>query len=73
MLGFCLHGVNNQNTTFLTLNAPIATKALLNGETDAIFISQEVSTPNVQALLRDPAVRLMNMAQAEALRNCFRP
>jgi TRAP-type uncharacterized transport system substrate-binding protein len=65
------YGVNDQNTTFLTLNAPIATKALLNGEADAIFISQEVSTPNVQALLRDPAVRLMNVAQAEALTQLF--
>ena len=43
------YGVNDQNTTFLSLNAPIATKALLNGEADAIFISQEVSTPNVAA------------------------
>jgi TRAP-type uncharacterized transport system substrate-binding protein len=65
------YGVNDQNTTFLTLNAPPATKALLNGEADAIFVSQEVSTPNVQALLRDPTVRLMNVAQAEALTQLF--
>jgi TRAP-type uncharacterized transport system substrate-binding protein len=65
------YGVNDQNTTFLTLNAPLATQALLNGEADAIFVSQEVSTPNVQALLRDPAVRLMNVAQAEALTQLF--
>jgi len=65
------YGVNDQNTTFLTFNAPIASKELLNGEADAIFISQEVSTPNVQTLLRDPAVRLMNVAQAEALTQLF--
>jgi TRAP-type uncharacterized transport system substrate-binding protein len=65
------YGVNDQNTTFLTLNAPIASKALLNGEADAIFISQEVNTPNIQALLRDPTVRLMNVAQAEALTQLF--
>lgn len=65
------YGVNDQNTKFLTLNAPSATKALLNDESDAIFISQEVSTPNVQALLRDPAVRLMNVSQAEALTQLF--
>jgi uncharacterized protein len=65
------YGVNDQNTTFLTLNAPLATQALLNSEADAIFVSQEVSTPNVQALLRDPAVRLMNVAQAEALTQLF--
>jgi uncharacterized protein len=49
----------------------LATQALLNSEADAIFVSQEVSTPNVQALLRDPAVRLMNVAQAEALTQLF--
>ncbi|HZQ12733.1 MAG TPA: TAXI family TRAP transporter solute-binding subunit [Pseudolabrys sp.] len=65
------YGANEQNTAFQTLNAPTASKALLNGEVDAIFISQEVSTPNVQALLRDPAVRLMNVAQAEALTQLF--
>jgi len=65
------YGVNDQNTTFLTLASPVATKALLNGEADAVIFSQDVSAPNVQTLLRDPAVRLMNVAQAEALTQLF--
>jgi TRAP-type uncharacterized transport system substrate-binding protein len=65
------YGVTPQNTTFLLFRGPTAGKALLAGETDAISFSQGVNTPNVQPLLLDPAVRVMNVAQAEALTQRF--
>ncbi len=63
--------MNDQNTTFLTLTIPAATKALINGDVDASFFSEEVNGPSAQVLLRDPAIRLMNVAQAEALTQLF--
>jgi TRAP-type uncharacterized transport system substrate-binding protein len=65
------YGVNLQNSIFLPFSGPAATKALLADETDVIFISQEVNTPNVQTLLHDPSIRVMNVAQAEALTQLF--
>jgi uncharacterized protein len=65
------YGVNDQNATFLTSNSLVNTEALLHGETDAAFFSQQVNTANIQRLLRDPAVRLMNMTEAEALTELF--
>jgi hypothetical protein len=65
------YGVTPQNSTFLLFRGPAAGKALLAGETDVISFSQGVNTPNVQPLLHDPAVRAMNIAQAEALTQLF--
>jgi len=65
------YGVTAQNATFLLFRAPTAGRALLAGETDVISFSQEVTNANVQRLLRDPAVRLMNVAQADALTQRF--
>jgi uncharacterized protein len=65
------YDVTPQNTTFLTLAAADAAKALRNGEADVISFSQEVNTPNVQSLLRDPSVHLMNVAQAAAVTQLF--
>ncbi len=65
------YGVTPQNSTFLLFRGPAAGKALLAGETDVISFSQGVNTPNVQPLLHDPAVRVMNVAQAEALTQLF--
>jgi len=65
------YGVNPQNSIFLPFSGPAATEALLADETDVIFISQEVNTPNVQTLLHDSSIRVVNMAQAEALTQLF--
>jgi hypothetical protein len=65
------YGVNDQNTTFLTVTIPVATKALINGDVDASFFSEEVNGPSAQMLLRDPSIRLMNVAQAEAITQLF--
>lgn len=65
------YGVTPQNTTFLLFRGPTAGKALLTGKADVISFSQGVNSPNVQPLLHDPAVRVMNVAQAEALTQLF--
>jgi hypothetical protein len=65
------YGINAQNTTLLPAAGPAAVKALQDGTADVIFLPQELSTPNVQSLLRDPTIRLMNVAQAEALTQLF--
>ncbi|HEY7218339.1 MAG TPA: TAXI family TRAP transporter solute-binding subunit [Candidatus Binatia bacterium] len=65
------YGVTPQNSTFLLFRGPAAGNALLGGEADVISFSQEVTNPNVQPLLRNSAIRAMNVAQAEALTQLF--
>ena len=61
------HGVNPGNTTILPLASPAAAKAFKDGEVDVFVLVIELNAPFVQELLRDPAVRLMSVAQAEAI------
>jgi TRAP-type uncharacterized transport system substrate-binding protein len=61
------HGVNAENTSMLTLATPAAAKALKGGEADVFVLIIELNAPVVQALLRDPTVRLMSVTQAEAI------
>jgi len=68
---FAAYGVNAENTTFVTLNSPPAAQALRNGSLDVLTISQEISNPTIQSLLHDPMIRVMNVAQAEALTQLF--
>jgi len=65
------YGVNAENATLLSHSAPAAEKMLRNGTADVIFISQQVNNPNILAMLRDPSVRLVNVAQTEALTQLF--
>jgi TRAP-type uncharacterized transport system substrate-binding protein len=65
------YGVTPQNTIFLFIRGPAVGKALRAGETDVASFSQGVNAPNVQKLLHDPTVRVMNVAQAEALTQLF--
>jgi len=66
------HGVNAGNAKFSALLIPEAVKALRNGDLDAIFMPPlALNAPVVQSLLHDPAVALMNVTQAEALRRMF--
>jgi TRAP-type uncharacterized transport system substrate-binding protein len=65
------YGVTPQNTTFLVIRGPAVGKALRAGETDVASFSQGVNGPNVQQLLHDPTIRVMNVAQAEALTQLF--
>ena len=65
------HGVNPDNTTMLPLASPAAAKALKDGEADVFVLIIELNAPLVQALLRDPTVRLMSVTQAEALTRVY--
>ena len=67
------HGVTADNTTMSKfLGVPEATKALRSGEVDAvIFPPFDLNSPGIQSLVHDPTIRLMNVAQAEALTKLF--
>ncbi len=53
-------------TALLDLDADIASKALLTGAVDAVFLmSDSASTENMRDLLRAPDVRLFNFTQAD--------
>jgi TRAP-type uncharacterized transport system substrate-binding protein len=65
------YGVTPANTTFLELTSPEAIKALRSGEADVISSAGEVDSPFVQTLLRDPAVYVMDVTQADALTQLF--
>lgn len=65
------YGVTDQNTEFVPLVSTEAIKALRNGEIDLMSFSQEVDTPNIHALLHDPEMHAMNVAQAGALAQVF--
>ena len=62
------NGVKADNTTLLNRLGPAAAKALKDGEVDVILTLGELNNSYIQSLLRDPTVRLMNLTQAEALR-----
>lgn len=67
-----LHGVNGDNTTIRVLPGVVASKAIVNGEADVVFLPpQEMDGPEVQSLLRNPDIRLVNLAQADALVRLF--
>jgi uncharacterized protein len=67
------NGVNRDNTMMSQyLGVSAAAKALRNNDVDAAILPPiDLSSPSVQSLLRDPAIRLMNLAQAEALTRLF--
>ena len=60
------NGMIGGETKLLPLGGQEAADALLKGETDAIMLVLASDNAIVQSLLRDPDVRLMNLAQAEA-------
>ncbi len=67
-----LHGINADNTTIRVSPGVVASKALVNGEADVVFLPpQEMDRPEVQPLLRNPDIRLVNLAQANALVRLF--
>jgi TRAP transporter TAXI family solute receptor len=64
-------GVDEKETSRLTLSVKDSAAGLRKGELDAIFIALAPDTPLVQELLLDPNVRLMSMAHAEAYTRLF--
>jgi hypothetical protein len=67
-----LYGVRNENTTVLTLGAAMrSAEGLRTAEVDVMSTAQEINNPYIQSLLHDPDIRIMNLAQAEALTKLF--
>jgi TRAP-type uncharacterized transport system substrate-binding protein len=67
-----LHGVNAANTTIQFSPGVVASKALVQGEADVVFLPpQEMNGPEVLPLLRNPDIRLLNVVQADALVRLF--
>ena len=64
-------GIASTNTALLPLRAPAALAALKEGTVDAAWVNGGPRAPNVQLMLRDPAVRLMNFRMAEAFTRMF--
>jgi len=67
-----LHGVNPANTTIQVSPGVVASKALVNGQADVVFLPpQEMDGHEVLPLLRNPDIRLLNVAQADAMVRLF--
>ena len=67
-----LHGVNSDNSAIKIAPGVVSTKALVSGEADVVFLPpQELDGPEVQTLLHTPDVRLLSLAQADALVRLF--
>jgi TRAP-type uncharacterized transport system substrate-binding protein len=64
-------GVNSESATLLPLTGSAAVEALTDGRLDAIFIALAPDSSIIQTLMRDPNVRLMSVAQTEALTRIF--
>lgn len=58
--------IGEQDARLLPLTGKPAVDALLSGEIDAVFLAMAPESPIVQALVREPSVRLMSFSQAEA-------
>lgn len=65
------NNVNAANATLLPLAGQKAVDALLGGEADAVFLAFAPEAPIIQDLLRNPKVRLMSLAQADAYTRIF--
>jgi TRAP transporter TAXI family solute receptor len=65
------NGITDANATLLAYGGEVAAKALRNGEVDATFLVLSPKAKLVSELLRDPDVKLMSFAQAEAYTRIF--
>ena len=65
-------GVSPDSATILPLAGEAAVAALEDGRVDAVFIALAPEASGIlQPLFRDPAIRLMNISQTEALTRIF--
>lgn len=58
--------VDESNATLSPLTGNAAADALKEGRLDAVFLAMAPESPVVQSLVREPSVKLMSFAQAEA-------
>ncbi len=67
------NGINADNTKLsLVADIALAGKKLRDGDWDVSFLPPvDLDAPPIQSMLRDPVIRLMNVAQAEALTRLF--
>lgn len=59
-------GLERETVSLSPLTGGPAAEALKAGALDAVFLAMAPESPIIQDLVRDPAIRLMNFAQAEA-------
>ena len=64
-------GIDDENSTFLSIGGAEATKALKDGEVDAAFFVSAKVSPALDSLIRDPAIRLLNFSRAEAYKRLY--
>jgi len=60
------NGVGADTASLLPVSGQAAVDALLSDNADAVFLTFAAEAPIVQAMLKNPAVRLMSLSQAEA-------
>jgi TRAP transporter TAXI family solute receptor len=65
------NGVGRDNTDLVALGGAEALGALKAGEIDAALYVGGAGTPTIQAALRDPVIKLMSLARAEAYERRF--
>jgi len=65
------NAVNQENSQLLPQAGDEAAHALQTGDVDAVMLVGGAATPTIVALLRDPAVRLMDFARADAYTRRF--
>lgn len=63
--------LNGGNTELLPITGAEARDALLAGTVDAMFAVAAAETPLIQGMLRNPELRLMSIAQSDALTRLF--
>jgi TRAP transporter TAXI family solute receptor len=64
-------GVGRDNTDIVALGGPDALRALKAGEIDAALYVGGADTPVIQQALRDPVIKLMSLARADAYARRF--
>ncbi len=60
------NGIGRDNTDFVPASGPDAIRALRAGEIDAALFVGGADTPAIQRALRDPVIKLMSLARADA-------
>lgn len=63
--------LNGGNTELLPITGAAARDALLAGTIDAMFAVAAAETPLIQGMLRNPQLKVMSIAQADALTRLF--
>ena len=58
--------IDQVTSTLVPITGKAAADALLAGQLDAVFLAMAPESPVVQTLVRDPQIRLMSFAQADA-------